>query len=58
MIDTPQKIDAVLPSIYEMVSDGLIEVQDTEVIKYVSRRTSEKDPDLMTEASDRKSVEE
>ncbi|MBK7599438.1 MAG: hypothetical protein IPJ07_13315 [Acidobacteria bacterium] len=48
----------MLPSIYEMVSDGLIEVQDTEVIKYVSRRTSEKEPDVMTDASDRKSVGE
>lgn len=58
VIDTQQKIDAVLPSIYEMVSDGLIEVQDTEVIKYVSRRTNEKETGVMTEASDRKSVEE
>lgn len=32
-IDTPEKVEEVLPTLYEMVSDGLIEVQDTTVVK-------------------------
>jgi PII-like signaling protein len=32
-IDSAKKVDEVLPALYEMVSDGLIEVQDTTVIK-------------------------
>ncbi len=33
-IDSEKKITALLPWIYEIVGSGLIEVQDTEVIKY------------------------
>lgn len=36
-IDTAEKVDEVLPSLYEMVVDGLIEVQDTHVIKAVQK---------------------
>ncbi len=36
-IDTAEKVDEVLPTLYEMVSDGLIEVQDTNVVKNVSK---------------------
>jgi PII-like signaling protein len=32
-VETPEKVDEVLPTLYEMVSDGLIEVQDTTVIR-------------------------
>jgi PII-like signaling protein len=32
-IETQEKVDEVLPTLYEMVSDGLIEVQDTTVVK-------------------------
>jgi PII-like signaling protein len=32
-IDAKEKVDEVLPTLYEMVSDGLIEVQDTTVVK-------------------------
>ena len=32
-----QKINSLLPWIYEIVTDGLIEVQDMEVIKCASR---------------------
>jgi len=32
-VETPEKVDEVLPTLYEMVSDGLIEVQDTVVVK-------------------------
>src|SRR2546423_12940919 len=33
-IDSEQKITALLPFLYEMVESGLIEVQETEVIKH------------------------
>lgn len=32
-IETREKVDEILPTLYEMVSDGLIEVQDTTVVK-------------------------
>jgi PII-like signaling protein len=32
-VDTKEKVDEILPTLYEMVSDGLIEVQDTTVLK-------------------------
>ncbi len=42
-IDTPEKVEEVLPTLYEMVSDGLIEVQDTTVVK-LARKPSKADP--------------
>lgn len=36
-IDTPEKVDEVLPGLYEMVADGLIEVQDTSVVKHARK---------------------
>jgi PII-like signaling protein len=33
-VDTPEKVEEVLPTLYEMVADGLIEVQDTTVVKH------------------------
>src|SRR5215831_9038816 len=42
-IDTPEKVDEVLPTLYEMVSDGLIEVQDTTVVK-LARKSVEPAP--------------
>lgn len=36
-IDTPEKVNEVLPTLYEMVSDGLIEVQDTNVVKHAKK---------------------
>ncbi len=32
-IETAEKVDEVLPTLYEMVTDGLIEVQDTTIVK-------------------------
>src|SRR5215467_14137526 len=32
-IETPAKVEEVLPTLYEMVTDGMIEVQDTTVVK-------------------------
>ncbi|HTQ53321.1 MAG TPA: DUF190 domain-containing protein [Bryobacteraceae bacterium] len=36
-IEAPERVEEILPALYEMVSDGLIEVQDTTVVKAVSR---------------------
>src|SRR4029077_12691790 len=40
-----EKVDEVLPTLYEMVSDGLIEVQDTTVVKF-ARKPAKPDPKL------------
>ncbi|MBS1859002.1 MAG: DUF190 domain-containing protein [Acidobacteria bacterium] len=37
-IETAAKVDEVLPTLYEMVSDGLIEVQDTTVVKLARKQ--------------------
>ena len=44
-VETPEKIDEVLPALYEMVSDGLIELQDTTVVKF-ARKSAKPDPKL------------
>lgn len=35
-IETAEKIDELLPTLYDMVSDGLIEVQETTIVKHAS----------------------
>lgn len=42
-IETAEKVEEVLPSLYEMVSDGLIEVQDTMVVK-LARKSGKGEP--------------
>ncbi|HLJ14099.1 MAG TPA: DUF190 domain-containing protein [Bryobacteraceae bacterium] len=42
-VDTPEKVEEVLPTLYEMVSDGLIEMQDTTVVK-LARPLAKSDP--------------
>jgi uncharacterized protein len=44
-VDTPEKVEEVLPTLYEMVTDGLIEVQDTNVVKNV-RKSPKPEPKL------------
>lgn len=44
-IESPEKVEEVLPTLYEMVSDGLIEVQDTTVIK-AARKSPRPEPKL------------
>jgi len=44
-VDTAEKVEEVLPTLYEMVSDGLIEVQDTNVVKH-ARKTPKPEPRL------------
>jgi PII-like signaling protein len=36
-IESAEKIESLLPTLYDMVDDGVIEVQDTEVIKAAAR---------------------
>ncbi|MFN7995098.1 MAG: DUF190 domain-containing protein [Bryobacteraceae bacterium] len=36
-VDTAEKVDEILPTLYEMVTDGLIEVQDTTVVKHARK---------------------
>ncbi len=42
-IDTAEKVEEVLPTLYDMVTDGLIEVQDTHIVKVAmkDKRTPE-----------------
>jgi PII-like signaling protein len=42
-IDTAEKVNEVLPNLYKMVSDGLIEVQDTTVVRH-ARKASKPEP--------------
>ncbi len=49
-VETPEKVDEVLPTLYEMVSDGLIEVQDTTVVK-LARKPVKAQPKLPHERS-------
>lgn len=44
-IETAEKVDEILPTLYEMVSDGLIEVQDTNVVKH-ARKSPKPEPKL------------
>jgi PII-like signaling protein len=44
-VDTPEKVEEVLPILYEMVSDGLVEVQDTTVVK-LTRKSTRPEPKL------------
>ena len=45
-IETPEKVNELLPTLYDMVTDGLIEVQDTQVLKAAKkeRRAAPKVP--------------
>jgi PII-like signaling protein len=44
-IDTSEKVDEILPTLYEMVNDGLIEVQDTTVVK-LARKSPKPDKSM------------
>jgi len=43
-IDTVEKVDELLPTLYEMVTDGLIEVQDTTVVKIATKDKRSPEP--------------
>jgi len=38
-IESAEKVDALMPTLYDMVTDGLIEVQDTQVIKAANQES-------------------
>jgi len=44
-VETPEKLEEVLPTLYEMVSDGLIEIQDTTVVRH-ARKSPRPEPKL------------
>jgi PII-like signaling protein len=44
-VETKEKVDEVLPTLYEMVTDGLIEVQDTVIVK-AARKMAKPEPRL------------
>jgi PII-like signaling protein len=44
-VETAEKVEEILPALYEMVSDGLIEVQDTTVVKF-AHKAAKPDPKL------------
>lgn len=44
-VETAEKVEEVLPTLYEMVTDGLIEVQDTTVVK-MAKKTPKPEPSL------------
>lgn len=44
-IDTPERVEDLLPTLYEMVTDGLITVQDLTVVKSVAKDAKAKRPE-------------
>ena len=43
-IDTAEKVDRLLPALYDMVTDGLIEVQDTTIVKIANKEKHAAEP--------------
>lgn len=43
-IDSVEKVEEVLPTLYDMVSDGVIEIQDTYVIKAATKEKRKPEP--------------
>jgi PII-like signaling protein len=37
IVDEPERIDAFMPQLDELITEGLVIVDDVEVIKYVGR---------------------
>lgn len=47
VVDSEQKINALLPFIYDMVDKGLIEVQDTQVVKHTTHKVQAEESHAM-----------
>ena len=45
-IETAEKVEELLPTLYDMVSDGIIEVQDTHVVKVAMKERGTPEPKL------------
>ncbi len=43
-IDTAEKVAEILPTLYDMVTDGLIEVQDTAIVKVATKDKRQSEP--------------
>jgi PII-like signaling protein len=43
-IDSAEKVDQLLPTLYDMVTDGLIEVQDTTIVKIANKEKHAAEP--------------
>src|SRR6202451_4396499 len=43
-IETAEKVDELLPTLYDMVTDGLIEIQDTTVVKIATKEKRRLEP--------------
>src|SRR2546430_2223565 len=43
-IDSAEKVEEILPTLYDMVTDGLIEVQDTNVVKVAMKEKRQPEP--------------
>jgi PII-like signaling protein len=43
-IETPERVDGLLPTLYDMVTDGLIAVQEVTVVKSVAKDSKAKQP--------------
>jgi len=43
-IETAEKVDELLPTLYDMVTDGLIEVHDTTVVKIAMKEKRRAEP--------------
>jgi PII-like signaling protein len=43
-VDTEERVQEVLPSLYDMVRDGLIEVQDTTIVRDVKEEDAAREP--------------
>jgi PII-like signaling protein len=43
-VDTAERVEELLPNLYDMVRDGLIEVQDTTVIRDVKEEDADREP--------------
>ena len=48
-IETAEKVDELLPTLYDMVTDGLIEVQDTTVVKIATKEKRRPEPKQLHE---------
>lgn len=47
-IETDERVEELLPTLYDMVTDGLIEVQDTTIVKAVRKDREKQVPTLAT----------
>lgn len=43
-VDTAERVQQVLPNLYDMVRDGLIEVQDTTIVRDVKEEDADREP--------------